>query len=109
MKIKTYLFSLITLVVSTTVFSEAAWHSLFDGKSLSGWRPSENKDTWSVQDGTLKTHGARSHLFYVGSVANGDFKNFELKAKVRTHPTRESSSTRSTRKKAGPKRVMSAK
>ncbi len=86
MKLKTFLLSLITLVFTSSVFSEATWHSLFDGKSLSGWRPSENKETWSVQDGTLMTHGARSHLFYVGSVANGDFKNFELKAKVRTQP-----------------------
>jgi hypothetical protein len=65
---------------------ESEWISLFDGKSLDGWKASENKDTFSVQDGKIKVHGKRSHLFYVGEVGNADFKNFELKAKVMTEP-----------------------
>jgi hypothetical protein len=31
-------------------------------------------------------HGPRAHLFYVGDVQGADFKNFELKAEVLTHP-----------------------
>ncbi|MBD3377510.1 DUF1080 domain-containing protein [candidate division KSB1 bacterium] len=65
---------------------ESEWISLFDGKSLDGWKASENKDTFSVQDGKIKVHGKRSHLFYVGEVENADFKNFELKAEVMTEP-----------------------
>jgi len=62
------------------------WYSLFDGKTLDGWKASENKDTFTVSDGTIVAHGPRSHLFYVGSVNNADFKNFEFKADVMTTP-----------------------
>jgi hypothetical protein len=61
------------------------WQSLFDGKTLTGWKASENKDTFSVKDGMIVVHGPRSHLFYVGPVHNADFKNFEFKADVMTH------------------------
>ncbi|HRE82991.1 MAG TPA: DUF1080 domain-containing protein [Opitutaceae bacterium] len=63
------------------------WKLLFDGKSLSGWRPStENPSTFSVKDGILVVAGPRSHLFYEGSVQNHDFKNFELQLDVKTYP-----------------------
>jgi len=62
------------------------WHSLFDGKTLDGWKASENKDTFTVSDGTIVAHGPRSHLFYVGSVNGADFNNFEFKADVMTTP-----------------------
>src|SRR3972149_9580817 len=62
------------------------WQSLFDGKSLDGWKASENKGTWTVRDGMLVTHGERSHLFYVGPVNHAQFKNFELQAEVKTEP-----------------------
>ena len=60
------------------------WHNLFDGKTLNGWKASENKDTFSVKDGAIVANGERSHLFYVGPVMNADFKNFEWKADVMT-------------------------
>jgi hypothetical protein len=62
------------------------WISLFDGKTLDGWKPSEHEGTFSVVDGTIQVHGNRSHLFYVGPVHNADFKNFELSAEVMTRP-----------------------
>jgi hypothetical protein len=62
------------------------WQSLFDGKTLDGWKASENKGTWTVRDRMLVTHGERSHLFYVGPVNNALFKNFELQAEVMTEP-----------------------
>ncbi len=58
--------------------------SLFDGKSLAGWRASENKDSWFVKEGMLVCHGPRSHLFYVGELA--PFKNFHFKTEVMTTP-----------------------
>jgi hypothetical protein len=64
----------------------AGWISLFDGKTLNGWKASENKDTFSVRNGMVVAAGPRSHLFYVGPVQNADFKNFELKADVMTEP-----------------------
>ena len=60
------------------------WQSIFDGKTLDGWKASENKDTFTVRDGMIIAHGARSHLFYVGPVNNANFRNFEFKADVKT-------------------------
>lgn len=63
---------------------DEGWISLFDGKTLKGWKASENKDSWSVEDGALVCHGPRSHLFYVGE--DKPFVNFEFKAEVKTTP-----------------------
>ncbi len=65
---------------------EEGWESLFDGKTLNGWKASENKNTFSVRDGMIVAAGPRSHLFYVGPIQNANFKNFELKAEVMTKP-----------------------
>ena len=62
------------------------WESLFDDKTLNGWKASENKDTFSVRDGMIVAAGPRSHLFYVGPVQKANFKNFELKADCFTTP-----------------------
>ncbi len=61
------------------------WHSLFNGKDLTGWKANEeNPSAFTVTDGNLHIKGGRSHLFYVGEVNGGTFKNFEFKAKVMT-------------------------
>jgi hypothetical protein len=62
------------------------WISLFDGKTLDGWKASENPSTFSVKDGAIAVDGERSHLFYVGPVNNHNFKNFEFKATIMTRP-----------------------
>ncbi len=62
------------------------WIALFDGKSLSGWKASENPSTFKVENGTIVVHGPRAHLFYEGIVMNHNFKNFELRAEVMTTP-----------------------
>jgi hypothetical protein len=62
------------------------WVSLFDGKSFDGWKPNENPETFKIEDGAIVVHGPRAHLFYVGPVQNGNFKNFEFKAQVMTTP-----------------------
>ncbi|NJB86980.1 hypothetical protein GGR26_002757 [Lewinella marina] len=62
------------------------WISLFDGKSLTGWRASENPATFSVEDKKLVAHGPRAHLFYEGPVMDHNFKDFEFKAQVMTTP-----------------------
>jgi hypothetical protein len=64
----------------------AGWQLLFDGRSLEGWRASDAPGTFSVQDGAIVVHGPRSHLFYLGPVANHDFRNFELKLELKTFP-----------------------
>jgi len=63
------------------------WISLFDGKTLDGWKlSSEHPATFSVADGAIIAFGDRAHLFYDGKAGNHDFKNFEFKAKVMTTP-----------------------
>lgn len=62
------------------------WYTLLDGTSMEGWKASENKESWRLEEGQLVAHGPRSHLFYVGPVNGADFKNFELKVEVLTRP-----------------------
>lgn len=64
--------------------------SLFDGKTLDGWKANEKPETFSVKDGEIVVKGDRSHLFYVGPVNNHDFKNFELKADIMAKATANS-------------------
>jgi 3-keto-disaccharide hydrolase len=63
------------------------WYSLFNGKDLTGWKKSEdNQDTIQVVDGEIVAHGPACHLFYVGPVNKGNFKNFEWKCEILTKP-----------------------
>ena len=62
------------------------WIPLFDGRSLTGWKASENESSFRVVDGQIAADGLRSHLFYTGGLRNAGFKNFELKADVLTRP-----------------------
>ena len=64
----------------------AGWQLLFDGKSLNGWKSSENQGTFSVQDGELVVFGKRSHLFYTGPVNGANVRNFELSLDIKTFP-----------------------
>jgi hypothetical protein len=70
----------------TAAEKSAGWQLLFDGKTLNGWKASENPGVFSVQDGILVVFGKRSHLFYTGPVANAQFKNFELTLDIKTFP-----------------------
>lgn len=81
-----FLFCAFSLLIVGNSYSQSSndWISLFDGESLDGWKASENPETFSVEDGKIVADGPRSHLFYVGSVNNHSFKNFEFKADVMT-------------------------
>lgn len=63
-----------------------SWVSLFDGKTLNGWKVGDNASTFSVDSGMIKVNGNTAHLFYDGSVHDHDFKNFEFKTDVMTKP-----------------------
>ena len=75
-------------VPATAQIDGDGWISLFDGKSLDGWRKAqgEGQSTFTVRDGALVAHGSRNHLFYVGPVENARFRDFELKVDVKTKP-----------------------
>jgi hypothetical protein len=62
------------------------WQSLFDGKTLTGWRASEAPGSFSVRDSAIVVRGPRSHLYYLGPVEQHDFRNFELQMQVMTRP-----------------------
>lgn len=66
------------------------WVELFDGKTLDGWRASENQGVFTVVDGMIKVQGKRSHLFYAGEVGNHNFTDFELMVDVKTLPNSNS-------------------
>jgi 3-keto-disaccharide hydrolase len=77
---------LTTLLVAGPVSAADGWMSLFDGKSLTGWKATEHPDSVRVVDGTIACDGPRAHLFYIGADGAADFENFELSVEVRTRP-----------------------
>jgi len=79
-------FALIVTCRAQQAANTDGWISLFDGKSLNGWKVGENASTFSVRDGAIVANGPVAHLFYDGEVKNHDFKNFEFKADVMTTP-----------------------
>jgi hypothetical protein len=62
------------------------WVSIFDGKSLKGWKVGKNASTFSVDSGCIIVHGPTAHLYYDGEVNGHTFKDFEFKADVMTLP-----------------------
>ena len=74
---------------------EEGFVSLFDGKTLDGWKVGENAEVFQVRDGMIvmecpATNHGPAHLFYVGDVSHHDFKNFDLKVDVMTFPAANS-------------------
>ncbi len=68
-------------LVSTSIASaqENGWISMFDGKTLNGWKANEHPDSWSAKDGTIVGDGEISHLFWM----DRECKNCEFKADVK--------------------------
>lgn len=62
------------------------WISLFDGKTLNGWKVGANASAFKVENGCIVVNGNVSHLYYDGEVQQRQFKNFEFKADVMTTP-----------------------
>ena len=62
------------------------WTELFNGKDLTGWTANQNPNSFQVENGEIVANGPISHLFYTGEFKKGVFRNFELKAMVKTEP-----------------------
>jgi hypothetical protein len=55
------------------------WISMFDGKTLDGWKANDNPEAWTVRDGCITGDGERSHLFWMKQ----ECENCEFKAEVK--------------------------
>jgi hypothetical protein len=55
------------------------WISMFDGKTLTGWKASQSPESWKVVDGAIVGDGPVSHLFWM--VRECD--NCEFRAEVK--------------------------
>jgi hypothetical protein len=63
--------------------ADEGWVSLFDGRTLAGWRVSENPFSFRVVDGAIACDGPRSHLFYLGPDGKASFEDFEAMVEVK--------------------------
>ncbi|MBI3210079.1 MAG: DUF1080 domain-containing protein [Candidatus Solibacter usitatus] len=52
-------------VEKAPVAGKDGWVSMFDGKTLNGWKANERPENWNVEDGTITGKGERSHLFWM--------------------------------------------
>jgi hypothetical protein len=88
MKKVLYFGTLMLLMAVSVSFAQKkkkdGWITIFDGKSMDGWKVGENASTFSLENGTLKVAGPRAHIFYDGKVGEHNFKNFDFKAQVMT-------------------------
>ena len=58
---------LAALSLSPVFAAEDGWVTLFDGKSMDGWKATpDNPGTFKLVDGMLVANGKRQHLFYTG-------------------------------------------
>jgi hypothetical protein len=55
------------------------WISMFDGKTLNGWKANENPGSWKVVDGAIVGDGPASHLFWM----ERECENCEFRAEVK--------------------------
>lgn len=79
--------SLAAVLMLVAPASADEWQSLFDGKTLDGWKAADHDECFKVEDAAIAAGGGpMAHLFYVGPVGGHDFKNFELKLEVKTKP-----------------------
>ncbi|NJN41800.1 MAG: DUF1080 domain-containing protein [Flammeovirgaceae bacterium] len=59
---------------------KSKWQSLFDGKSMDGWRTYQDKenDTWEVKDGALHCKPMSEAKLRADLITEGEYDNFEL-------------------------------
>jgi len=71
----------LSLIAFTTFAQKNISISLFDGKTLTGWRTYQNKpaDSWQAKDGVLSNKGNKdSSIKHADLITVKEFENFEL-------------------------------
>ena len=64
---------------SAPVPGKDGWISMFDGKTLDGWKANENPGSWKAVDGAIVGDGPASHLFWM----ERECENCEFRAEVK--------------------------
>jgi hypothetical protein len=78
---------LVVVACGVSEICAGEWQTLFDGKSLDGWRATEHPEVFKVEDGAIAAGGGpMAHLVYVGPVGDHDFTDFELRMDVKAVP-----------------------
>lgn len=80
------LFAMFIALSTALAPAQQEWETLFDGKSLAGWKAAEHPDSVKVVDGMIYCDGPRAHLFYLGADGKAEFENFELELEVKAMP-----------------------
>jgi hypothetical protein len=75
------------LVLSVSAEPEEGFVSLFDGKTLEGWKVGGNPAAFKVVDGAIVANGDCAHLFYAGKGEAPKYEDFELRLDVMTKPS----------------------
>jgi hypothetical protein len=65
---------------------EEGFTSIFDGKSLDGWKIGGEPANIKVADGAIVANGNCTHAFYMGKDGKAKYKDFELRADIMTKP-----------------------
>ena len=55
----------VLLCLGLPAVAQDGWISMFDGKTLDGWKASEKPESWTVEDSCLAGSGPVSHLFWM--------------------------------------------
>lgn len=58
--------------------------SIFDGKTLNGWKVGKNSESFKIENGSIAVNGEVGHLYYDGQVMNHQYSNFEIKLDIMT-------------------------
>jgi pterin-4a-carbinolamine dehydratase len=82
--LSTIMKNIFLLLLLLNFSAHAQWVELLNGRDLTGWKASENPNSFQVIDGELRIEGPRGHLFYDGPVGGHSFTNFEVKALIKT-------------------------
>ncbi len=59
--------------------ADEGWITMFDGKTLTGWKADQNADAWTVKDGSIVGDGEKGNLFWTVR----ELLNFDWKAEVK--------------------------
>ena len=71
--------SILTAGELTEDMKKDGWISIFDGKTLDGWKANEKYEGFKVENGCIVGFGNKNHLYYME-----ELKNFELQLDIMT-------------------------